>query len=143
MTDLPAGSDVGGAIVFLSAWIESTSLNRSTPMKAKSPSNVVPLPKRVSTSGAAEHENSRGKLDKIPLVQNGPVPTYFVTGLGCIDLNGEYGSFTYVADQCWGGQRAVEREITCRVVMPRSAFEAMYDSIGKLIGRLEDEGDVS
>lgn len=70
---------------------------------------------------------------KAPLVQQGPLPVYFVTGLVAIDAQSEFVTLTFCTDQCWGGAAVAEREISVRLVVPRSAFATMRAHVAEKI----------
>jgi len=65
----------------------------------------------------------------VPIVQQGPLPVFFVTGLVAVDAMAEYISLTFCTDQAWGRSTIAEREMAVRLIVPRSDFATMRAQI--------------
>jgi hypothetical protein len=69
--------------------------------------------------------NPRYGANTAPVVQQGPVPVFFVTGIAAMDIDPEVVVITFAADQRWGGKAVMERDLNLRMVMSRSDFDRM------------------
>jgi hypothetical protein len=68
-----------------------------------------------------------------PIVQQGPLPVFYVTGIASMDVGAEVVVFTLCADQSWGGPHVMERELKLQTVMARSQFDAMRKQVNEQI----------
>jgi hypothetical protein len=66
-----------------------------------------------------------------PIVQQGPLPVFFITGIASMDVGSEVVVFTLCADQRWGGTEVMERELKLQTVMARSQFDAMRNQVNE------------
>jgi hypothetical protein len=66
-----------------------------------------------------------------PIVQQGPLPVFYITGIASMDVGAEVVVFTLCADQCWGGNQVMERELKLQTVMARSQFDAMRNQVNE------------
>jgi hypothetical protein len=68
-----------------------------------------------------------------PIVQQGPLPVFYITGIASMDVGAEVVIFTFCADQRWGGAQVMERELMLRTVMARSQFDAMRIQVNERV----------
>jgi hypothetical protein len=76
-----------------------------------------------------EGENPRPRI-----IQQGPLPNYFVTGLVAIDVQPEYVAMVFSTEQRWGGLAAPECELSFRMVVPMSCMTQMRAQVAAKMG---------
>lgn len=70
------------------------------------------------------------------VVENGPVPETFATGVLPIEWNCHFARVTFCDDHPWGGPHGPERHVKHRIVLTADAIDALMQELLRAKGRL-------